>query len=173
MAKNIHAQNQKPAEVLLQKIVINTGIGRLTQQSGFEDKILPQIERDLAMITVQKFRRCPAIKSISGLKVREGMIVGLSATLRRKKMVDFFERLITIVMPRIRDFNGIDFRNIDKNGVLNLGFKEQFVFPEINPEESFTPFSLGINVVPKVHGGIHGREEAVKIYRDLGLPFKK
>lgn len=169
MSATKHNQNKKPAEILLEKITVNAGVGKLSQNPNFTEKTLPQIERDLAAIAGQKFKHCPAKKSISGFKIREGVLVGLSATLRRKKMVDFLERLITMVMPRIRDFNGIDPKNIDSHGVLNLGFKEQFVFPEINPEDSFVGFSLGINIVPKTKK----REEAIKIYRQLNMPFKK
>ena len=101
--------------------------------------------------------------------MREGQIVGLKITLRRGKMVDFWSRLVTLVLPRVKDFNGIDPQDVDHGGTLNIGFKEQFVFPEINPEESLHIFSLGINAVPRRKN----RAAALERYRELGLPFKK
>src|SRR5262249_35380045 len=102
-------------------------------------------------------------------KIREGQIVGLRATLRDRKMVDFFERLITIVMPRVHDFRGIALSSIDNGGTLNIGFREQVVFPEINPEESTFTFPLGVNIVPR----IKDRERALAAYRKLGVPLQK
>ena len=153
----------------LEKIVINAGIGRLSQQPNFEQKIQPQIVRDISAIAGQMPDLRKAKKSISGFKTREGQIVGVRVTLRRTKMVDFFERLITIVLPRLRDFRGIDTAFIDDVGTLNFGFTEQMVFPEINPEESPVTFSLGLNIVPRKKK----REEAIAEYRKLGVPFKK
>ncbi len=153
----------------LEKIVINAGIGRLSQQANFEEKILPRVISDLSLLSGQKPQIRKVKKSISGFKIREGQIVGLRLTLRRQKMVDFFERLIKIVMPRVRDFRGLALSSIDQNGVLNISFREQFVFPEINPEESPVIFSLGVNVVPKKKK----RNEVVEEYRRLGMPLKK
>lgn len=154
---------------LLEKIIVNAGIGKLSQQPNFEQKILPQILSNLSAVTGQKPETRKSKKSISGFKMREGQIVGLRITLRRRKMVDFFERLIKIVLPRVRDFRGLDVSSVDASGTLNIGIREQLVFPEINPEESPVIFSLGINIVPR----IKKREEAVKEYRRLGVPLKK
>ena len=151
----------------LEKIVINAGVGRLSQQPNFEQKIQPQVVRDISVIAGQMPELRKAKKSISGFKTREGQVVGVKVTLRRRKMVDFFERLITIVLPRLRDFRGIDTAFIDDVGTLNLGFTEQMVFPEINPEESPVTFSLGLNIVPRKKR----REEAIAEYRKLGVPF--
>jgi large subunit ribosomal protein L5 len=82
-------------------------------------------------------------------------------------MVDFLERLIRIVLPRVHDFRGVDLGSVDAGGALNIGFREQFVFPEVNPEESPVTFSLGINLVPRRKN----KAEAVKAYRALGLPL--
>lgn len=152
----------------LEKIVVNAGIGRLSQLPNFEEKGLLQVTRDLALIAGQRPQVRRAKKSIAGFKVREGQIVGLAATLRRSKMVDFLERLITIVLPRVRDFRGLDLHAIDAHGALNIGIKEQFVFPEVAPEESPLSFSLGINVVPRTRG----KESALELYRRLGVPLK-
>ncbi|MEK7212076.1 MAG: 50S ribosomal protein L5 [Patescibacteria group bacterium] len=160
----------KPADIrqFLEKVVITAGIGRLSQQSSFQDKILPQVMRDLALISGQKPESRKARKSIAGFKVREGQVVGLRITLRRRKMVDFLERLTRIVLPRVRDFSGLDTRAVDAGGALNIGLREQFVFPEINPEESQYVFSLGINIVPRRRE----RDAAIAKYREIGLPLK-
>ncbi len=162
------SEREKEIRGFLEKIVINTGIGRLSQQSNFEQKILPQVASDLAAITGQKPQIRKAKKSISGFKLREGQIVGLRVTLRRQKLVDFFERLVTIVLPRVRDFRGLDLVSIDAGGALNIGIREHIVFPEINPEDSAIVFLLGINLVPRKKN----RQEALAQYRRLGMPLK-
>lgn len=163
-------QNDLEIRQFLEKIVVNAGVGRMSGQSpDFAQKTLPHIVKDLSLITGQKPKICPARQSIAGFKLREGQIVGLQVTLRRKKMIDFLERLIKIVLPRVRDFSGIDLKSIDRKGVLNIGFREQFVFPEINPEESPVSFSLGVNIVPKEKN----REKAIQNYKQFGLPLKK
>lgn len=155
--------------MFLEKIVIDAGVGRASQQASFEEKGLVQIKRDLAAIAGQAPHPRKARQSIAGFKVREGQIVGLRITLRRQKMVDFFTRLIRIVLPRVRDFTGLNLSAVDKGGVLNIGFKEQFVFPEIVPEQSFLGFSLGVSIVPKKRN----RKEALEWYRSAGVPLKK
>jgi large subunit ribosomal protein L5 len=151
------------------KIVVNVGIGRLSQQANFEEKILPEVTKEIALITGQKPAPTKAKKSISGLKVRQGQIVGLKVTLRRRRMDDFLERLIKIVFPRLRDFRGIDLKNIDSQGNLTVGLKEQMVFPEINPEISKVDFGLEISIVSNAKD----KEEAIKLYREIGIPLKK
>ncbi len=160
---------KQPAREALEKIVVNAGVGRASGQQQFEEKVLPQIMRDFAAIAGQKPQIRRSRKSIAGFKMREGQIVGLKVTLRRNKMVDFWSRLVTLVLPRVKDFNGIDPQDVDHGGTLNIGFKEQFVFPEINPEESIHNFSLGINAVPRKKN----RAEALETLQTLGLPFKK
>ncbi len=150
------------------KIVINAGIGRLSQQPNFEEKILPELIRDISLITGQKPMICKAKKSIAGFKMRAGQVVGLKTTLRRKKMADFLTKLINITLPRIRDFQGISLKNIDSNGNLSIGFKEQTVFPEINPEVVKFDFGLEISIVSKAKN----KEEAIEIYRQMGIPLK-
>ncbi len=167
MKEAIH-QRKKEIRGFLEKIVVDAGVGRLSQTPNFEEKALAQVMRDLAAITGQKAEIRRAKKSIAGFKIREGQIVGLRVTLRRGKMVDFFERLITIVLPRVRDFNGIDLGNIDKGGTLNFGIREQAVFPEIVPEQSPANFSLGMNIVPR----LRNRAKALEQFRKLGVPLK-
>ena len=167
LAKQINTE--KKTRDFLEKIVVNVGVGRLSSQPGFEDKTLPQIIKDICSITGQKPETCTARKSIAGFKVREGQIVGVMVTLRRQKMVDFFERLVRIVLPRVRDFSGIATKSIDDRGILNIGLKEQYVFPEINQEQSQLAFPLGINIVPK----FKNKNSAETAYRQFGVPLKK
>jgi large subunit ribosomal protein L5 len=171
MPTDIKQENARRKEIrgFLEKIVVDAGIGRLSQTPNFEEKALVQVSRDLAAATGQRPEIRRARKSIAGFKTREGQIVGLRVTLRRDRMVDFFERLIRIVLPRVRDFNGLDLKNVDEGGVLNLGLGEQFAFPEIAPEGSPVSFSLGIAIVPRERD----RAEALATFRKLGVPLKK
>jgi len=171
MKREQSKQSEYSREVaqFLEKIVVGAGVGRVAQNPNFEEKGLPQISRDIALLAGQRPQIRRAKKSIAGFKVREGQIIGLKTTLRRKKMIDFFERLIKIVWPRMRDFRGLDLRAIDGGGVLNAGFKEQFVFPEIKPEESPLSFSVGVSIVPRKKS----RDAAIKRFRELGMPLKK
>jgi len=156
-------------QINIEKIVVNVGVGRLSQQAGFEEKILPEITKELSLITGQKPVVCRAKKSIAGFKTRAGQIVGLKTTLRRHRMDDFLKRVINMVLPRLRDFRGIPLKNIDKNGNLNIGFKDQFVFSEINQDASKFDFGLEISIV----SGTKEREKAVEFYRSLGVPLEK
>ncbi|MBI4034122.1 MAG: 50S ribosomal protein L5 [Candidatus Brennerbacteria bacterium] len=153
----------------LEKIVVSAGLGRLRNQASFEDKVLPAVEEELALVTGQKPSRRPAKKSIAGFKTREGDVVGLQVTLRGKRMEDFLKRLVNLVMPRVKDFRGIDLKNVDGNGNLNVGFREQFVFPEILAEKSKVNFGLQVTfVVPGKN-----RDKAIDFYRSVGIPLKK
>ena len=167
----MHKENNKRKELrnFLEKVVIDAGVGRLSQTPNFEEKALVQVKRDLADMTGQAPQVRRAKKSIAGFKIREGQIVGLRVTLRKEKMVDFFERLITIVLPRVRDFGGLELSNVDQGGTLNLGIREQAVFPEISPEHSPITFSIGVSVVPRRKNHDVSLEE----FRRLGVPLKK
>lgn len=164
-----HTENTHTNQ-FLEKIVINTGLGRASQMPSFVEKILPEIEREFALLTGQKPSRRPARLSISGFKLREGQIIGLKATLRGKRMYAFLDKLCKVVLPRLRDFKGIDLKNIDAQGNLNIGLKEHVVFPEINQDTSSVNFGLQITCVA---GNVRTREQAIELYRKLGIPFKK
>ena len=153
----------------LEKVVVNVGVGRLSQIAGFEEKGLVQVMKDVSMMTGQKPQVARAKKSVAGFKIREGQIVGVRVTLRGKKMVDFFERFIRIVLPRVHDFRGLSQDSVDKGGVLNVGLREQFVFPELSPEESPLTFPFGVNIVPH----IKNKEKAMEMYRVMGVPFMR
>lgn len=152
----------------LEKIVLNVGVGRLSQQSNF-DKLLPEIISDISLITGQKPITTLAKKSIAGFKVRERQVVGLKVTLRRSKMYDFLGKMVNIVFPRVKDFRGIDIKNVDKNGNLTIGIKEHAVFPEINFETLKVDFGIEVSIVSNANS----KEEAIELYKLLGIPFKK
>lgn len=153
----------------LDKVVINSGIGRLAQQANFEDKLLPAVEEEFATIIGQHGVVKTAKISIAGFKIREGNIVGIMATLRGQKMEAFLKKVINIVLPRVRDFRGIDPKVIDGNGNLTIGLKEHLVFPELSPETSKVSFGLQITIVPK----IQSYEKSQELYKKMGIPFKK
>ncbi len=154
----------------LEKVVVNTGIGRLSTQPNFADKILPEVTANFAAITGQKPSERPAKKSISSFKLREGTIIGLKATLRKNRMEQFLNKVIKVVLPRVRDFQGISSKNIDEHGNLTFGVKDQLVFPEVSPETSRSNFGVEITVVPKLR---KTREQAFAFYKDIGVPFMK
>lgn len=154
----------------IEKVVINVGIGKLSAQPGFSDKILPSINKDIASITGQKAAERPAKKSISGFKLREGAVVGLKTTLRSKRMADFLDKMIKVVLPRVRDFHGLSTKNIDKSGNMSFGIKDHLVFPEVSAEVSKTNFGMEITIVPK---NMKNSKEAVEFYKGLGIPFEK
>lgn len=161
--------DRKAMRAFIEKVVIDAGVGRLGQQPSFEEKILPQVLRDIAAVTGQQPQLRRAKESIAGFKLRAGQIVGLRVTLRQEKAVDFFERMITIVLPRVRDFNGLEHSAIDQGGTLNVGIRDHLVFPEISPENSPVTFSIGVSVVPKVRN----REKSKAAFAAFGVPMKK
>lgn len=148
----------------VEKVVINVGIGKIAK----DDKMVGKIGQDLTKLTGQKpvFRK--AKKSIASFKVRQGMNIGLMATLRGKRMYDFMDRLISIALPRSKDFRGIDPRNFDKNGNLNMGVKESSVFPEVTYETLKDIFSLEVTVTTTAKN----REKGMALLRHLGFPIK-
>ena len=149
----------------IEKVVINTGVGRIAK----EDKTIDRISKELTMIIGQKPVLKKAKQSISGFKLREGMNVGISATLRGRRMYDFLDRLIAIALPRSKDFRGIEVRNFDKMGNLNFGIKESSIFPEINYENTKDIFGLEVTVVTTAKD----RESGIELLRQMGFPIKK
>lgn len=152
----------------ISKVVISTGLGRMRQTNAqFDDKVLPEIMAEFAAITGQKPSVKKAKKSIAGFKVRQNETVGLMATLRGKRKEDFLAKLTNIVLPRVRDFRGISAKHLDHAGNLNIGFKDQSVFPEVNPEASKWNFGLEITIVAKEKD----RDAAIDFYRQIGIPL--
>ncbi len=154
----------------IQKIVVNSGIGKLTSMPNFKDKVLPEIMAEFSAIVGQKPSPRGAKKSIAGFKLREGTIVGITATVRGARMRAFLERMNKVVFPRIRDFRGIPQKNIDAQGNLTIGIKEHTIFPEIIPELSKVSFGVQMTIVLKKP---MPKKEAVAWYRSLGVPLTK
>ncbi len=152
----------------LEKIVVATGVGKLRGRPQFEENLLPEIIKELSLITGQKPEITKAKQSVAGFKIREGDIVGLKVTLRGQKMKDFLTRLIGFVLPRIRDFRGIDPKSIDSGGNLTIPIKEHIVFPEINPDEVKIDFGLEVTLVSNAKSA----EEGLSFYKELGVPLK-
>lgn len=155
----------------LEKIVVNTSFGKqVTASAEFESKSVPEIRKEMAAILGQMPYPRPAKKSIAGFKIREGMVLGMAATLRGKRMKQFLDRVINIVLPRIRDFQGLKLNSVDQNGNFTFGIKEHVVFPEIVLEESRVNFGIEITLVPRRP---MDKKEAIEFYRELGLPLQK
>lgn len=153
----------------IEKIVVNIGVGRQSSQASFKDKILPEIVKEVAVITGQRPIAIGARKSIAGFKVREGDIVGVKVTLRKKRMEDFFQKMKNIVLPRVKDFRGLEMSAVDEAGNLNIGLKDQYVFPEIDQNESKVHFGMQVTVVAKTKN----RNKMIDFYRSSGVPLKR
>jgi large subunit ribosomal protein L5 len=148
----------------LEKIVVNMGVGEAAQDSRRLDGAM----EDLARITGQKPQLRRARKSIAGFKIRDGMPVGARVTLRGERMWEFLDRLITIALPRVRDFRGISPRSFDGRGNFALGLREQTIFPEISYDSIDTTRGLDVAVVTTAGTD----EEARELLRMLGMPFR-
>jgi len=157
--KNVH---QVPA---LQKIVINMGV-----KEGVQDiKILDQLTEEVALITGQRPIITRAKKAISNFKIRKGNPVGLKVTLRRKRMYEFFDRLVSIAMPRIKDFRGVSPNSFDEYGNYSMGVSEQIIFPEVDYDKVKKVQGMDITFVTSSNK----KEETRKLLEYLGMPFRK
>jgi len=154
----------------VEKVIINTSFGKIVsgKTSDEQKKIQEAILNDLILITGQKAIFTKAKKSISTFKTREGMVIGAMVTLRRKKMFDFLDKLIHIIFPRTRDFQGIKIKSFDKTGNLTIGIKEHIVFPEVMPEK--IRFIFGLEVIIKTTA--KNKEEGLELLKLLGFPIK-
>lgn len=168
MATKHEKIQQDPIRENLEKIVVNVGVGKLRNQPNFEEKVIPEIIATIAAITGQAPAPRKAKKSIASFKLREGETVGLQVTIRRARMEQFLKRLVEIVFPRVKDFRGLEIKNVDEHGNLNVGFKDQFVFPEINIEKSRVSFGVQVTCVSKTKD----RDAAIAFYRSIGVPLK-
>jgi large subunit ribosomal protein L5 len=157
--KNLH---QLPK---LEKIVINVGLGR----SMNDKKVIETAKNTLTKITGQAPVETFAKKSIAGFKLREGNMIGLKITLRGDKMYEFADRLINIVLPRLRDFHGVSNKAFDKAGNYSLGFDDQSVFPELSFDETTTVHGLQVIFVINAHEQAHAKALLTK----FGMPFEK
>ena len=147
----------------IMKIVLNMGIGDAKEDS----KILDKAQEELTLIAGQKAIKTKAKKAISNFKIRAGMGLGVSVTLRNKIMYEFFERLINIALPRIRDFRGLSSKSFDGNGNFTIGIKEQIIFPEINYDKIDKIRGLDITICTSTNND----SEALELLKGFNMPF--
>jgi large subunit ribosomal protein L5 len=148
----------------LEKIVLNMGLGEAVQNI----KILDSAVEELALISGQRAVITKAKRSIAVYKLREGMPIGVMVTLRRKHMLEFFDKLVNIALPRVRDFRGVPGKAFDGRGNYSLGIREQIIFPEINFDKIDKVKGLNISVVTTAKTDEEGKE----LLRLLGMPFR-
>lgn len=149
----------------LTKVVINAGVGRATSDSKHLEFVIGTIRK----VTGQQPVQTVANKSIAGFKLREGNKVGTMVTLRGERMYEFLDRLVSITLPRIRDFRGISPEAFDKDGNYSLGIVEQTIFPEIPYEEASTVHGMQVNIVTTAKSKDEGR----KLLELMGFPFRR
>jgi large subunit ribosomal protein L5 len=149
----------------LEKIVINMGVGRATQQAS----LIEGAQRDLEIITGQKPVVTRAKKSIAGFKLREGQSIGVKATLRGDRAWEFFDRLLSLAIPRIRDFRGLSPRSFDGAGNYTFGVTEQLIFPEIDYDKIDTTRGMDITIVTTARTNEEGRA----FLAAFGFPFRQ
>ena len=149
----------------IDKIVVNMGVGDAVANS----KMLEAAINDLEKITGQKAVETTAKKSISSFKLREGNKIGCKVTLRGERMYTFLDKLISISLPRVRDFRGLSPRSFDGRGNYTIGVKEQLIFPEINFDEVVKVRGMDIVIVTTAETN----EEAYDLLKELGVPFRK
>ena len=149
----------------IDKIVINTGLGDIKDNQ----KSMQITENELKLITGQKPIYRKATKSVANFKVREGMNIGLKVTLRGRRMYDFYDKLVSIALPRVRDFRGVSADSFDGRGNYAMGVKEQLIFPEISYDqiEKIRGYDICFVTTAKTD------EEARELLAALGMPFKK
>lgn len=149
----------------VEKITLNMGVG-----SAIGDKKILDLAIDaMTQIAAQKPVVTNARKSIANFRLREGMPIGCMVTLRRQRMYEFLDRLISLVLPRVRDFRGISRKAFDGNGNYTLGLTEQLVFPELNPDKFTRPQGMNITIVTSAKSNDEGRD----LLEMFGMPFKQ
>ena len=148
----------------IQKIVLNVGLGEAIQNI----KLLEAAQKELAAITGQKAVVCKAKKSIATFKLRKGMPIGCKVTLRGSSMYEFLDRLISIALPRIRDFRGISGKSFDGRGNYALGLREQFIFPEIDYDKVEMVHGLDVIICTSAKTD----KESKALLRQFGIPFR-
>ncbi len=149
----------------VQKIVVNMGVG----EAASDAKMLDGAVNDLRAITGQQPKICRAKKSIAGFKIREGMPIGCKVTLRGDRMWEFMDRLLSTVLPRVRDFRGISPTSFDGRGNYSMGLTEQLIFPEIDYDKVDHTRGMDITVVTTAADD----DQAFALLSDLGFPFKE
>ena len=149
----------------LEKIVINVGLGEAKDNQN----LLNSVKKELALITGQQPIESKAKKSVANFKLREGQAIGTKVTIRREKMYDFLDKLISISLPRVRDFRGINPNSFDGRGNYSLGIKEQLIFPEIKYDDVDFLHGMDITIVTTAKTD----EEAKAVLELMGMPFRK
>ncbi|MCB9498984.1 MAG: 50S ribosomal protein L5 [Erysipelotrichaceae bacterium] len=149
----------------LNKIVVNVGVGDATE----DKKRIDEVVEELAAITGQKPIVRNAKKSIATFKLREGEPIGVKVTLRGKRMYEFFDKLVSISLPRVRDFRGVNKNSFDGRGNYTLGIKEQLIFPEIVYDKVAKVRGMDIIIVTTANTD----EEAYALLKELGMPFSR
>jgi large subunit ribosomal protein L5 len=149
----------------LQKIVVNMGVGKALQDKAK----MEQSAEMLTQITGQKALVTKAKKAVSGFRLREGNEIGCKVTLRGKRMFEFMDRLISMALPRIRDFRGVNPKSFDGNGNYSLGLAEQLVFPEIDPDKATFTQGMDVTFVTSTRND----DEARELLRLFGMPFRE
>lgn len=148
----------------LEKIVVNMGVGSATG----EKKHIEEAVEAMTQIAGQKPVVTRARKSVAGFRLREGMAIGCMVTLRRERMYEFLDRLISLALPRVRDFRGLNPNGFDGHGNYSLGLSEQLVFPELNPDKFTRTQGMNITIVTTAENDAEARE----LLRGLGMPFR-
>ena len=149
----------------LRKIVVNMGLGEALENP----KAMETASKELSMITGQKPRINRASKSIASFKLRKGVAIGACVTLRKNMMYEFFDRLVNVALPRVRDFKGVSFKSFDGKGNYTLGIKEQIIFPEIDFDKIDKTRGMNITIVTSANTD----EESKELLKLMGMPFKK
>jgi large subunit ribosomal protein L5 len=146
------------------KVCVNQGVGDASQDKKLVDVAL----EEMSQIVGQKAVPTKAKRSVSNFKLREGMTIGVRTTLRREKMYEFLDRLITVALPRVRDFRGISDKSFDGRGNYTLGITEQIIFPEIDIDKVSKINGLDITIVTTAETDV----EAMELLKEMGMPFK-
>jgi large subunit ribosomal protein L5 len=164
LAKKLGREN-KLSLPRLQKIVLNMGVGKALQDKGRMEKSAEQ----LTLIAGQRSQVTKARVAVSGFRLREGNEIGCRVTLRGRRMYEFLDRLISVALPRIRDFRGVNPKSFDGNGNYSMGLAEQAVFPEIDPDK--VDFTQGMDITFVTSTG--SDDEARELLRSFGMPFRE
>lgn len=149
----------------LQKVVVSIGLGRAKE----DKRIMEAAANTLMKITGQKPVSTLSRKSIASFKLRDGQVIGLKVTLRRERMYEFVDKLINVVLPRLRDFHGVSRKSFDGQGNYSLGFEDQSVWPELSFDDTATPHGIEITLVTTARSD----EQAMALLAALGMPFVK
>ena len=164
LMKEFNLENPMAAPKL-EKIVVNMGVGEATQNA----KVIDPAASEVGLITGQKPVVTKARKSIAAFKVREGMPIGVMVTLRGDRMYEFFDRLVNVALPRVRDFRGVPTKSFDGRGNYTLGVRDQLIFPEIDYSKVEKLKGMNITIVTTANSD----DQARSLLRHMGMPFRQ